>query len=420
MSVIQRCPFCGGVLPADLVAAHADRVVACPHCGTSVELPEIPLTDVPEEATAAQLARQGSEPAIEPAPTAESSPAALEERRPRWKVLAFVLAAVLLAAAACLAIYLFGTGSETRRIKVAAAPRQKKLEARSSAAPLTQNQPGILEKESPAKVPETPSAGSVKKETAASVRDLPEVPADDWQELLKRAEQHVQARQWQKAAEDFAAALRLHPQEHWHWFRSAGLWVWLNDRAAYRRHCEEMLRRWGETTNVVLAERTAKACLLAPDAVADMTPVFQLADRGVTGTEAHSAYRWFLLARGLAHYRAGEFDQALERLRKSVAPDRALFINAAGLFITAMAHERLGQTTQAREALAKGREILEQEGVPTLESGELGPGWHDWLNCQILRREAESLIEAGKRQSKINQDGKGKPDKDEQSSPKKP
>jgi tetratricopeptide (TPR) repeat protein len=357
------------------------------------------LTDVPEEATGGQLARQG----IEPEPTAESSPAALEERRPRWKVLALVLVAVLLAAAVCLAIYL-GTGSETRRVKVAVAPRQKKLEARSPAAPLTQNRPGISEAESPARVPETPSAGSVEKQSAPSVKDFPDGPADDWKQLLQRAEQRVQARQWQKAAEDFAAALRIHPEEHWHWFRSASLWVWVNDRAAYRRHCEEMLRRWGETSDVVLAERTAKACLLAPDAVADMTPVFQLAQRGVTGTEAHQAYRWFLLARGLAHYRAGEFAQSLERLGKSVAPDRALGINAAALFVTAMAHQRLGQAAAAREALDKGREILEQEGIPTLESGELGAGWHDWLNCHILRREAERLIEAAKPRSKINQE----------------
>jgi hypothetical protein len=183
-----------------------------------------------------------------------------------------VLAAVLLAAAACLAIYL-GTGSETRRIKVSA-PGQKKAAVRPPS-----------------------SAESGEKQSAPGAKDFPEVPAGDWKQLLERAEQHVQARQWQKAAEDFAAALRVHPDEHWHWFRSAGLWVWVNDRAAYRRHCEEMLHRWGETSDVVLAERTAKACLLAPDAVADMTPVFQLADRGVTGTEAHSAYRWFLLAR---------------------------------------------------------------------------------------------------------------------------
>ncbi len=224
----------------------------------------------------------------------------------------------------------------------------------------------------------------------------PELPAGNWEQLLARGDEHARARRWRDAAADFAAALRVHPDDHYPWFRAATLWAWMEDQSAYRQHCAEMLRRFGEPTEPYIAERTAKACLLAPGAVADMKPVIRLADQAVAATD-HPYYAYFLLARGLAHYRAGEFDKALDRASKSIAPDPAPFnLNVPAFLIVALSHHHLGQAAEARKALGQARDIMGQESFPTIERGELGDGWHDWLICQILRREAESLIEGKK------------------------
>jgi hypothetical protein len=57
-----------------------------------------------------------------------------------------------------------------------------------------------------------------------------------------------------------------------------------------------------------------------------------------------------------------------------------------------MAHHRLGQGGEARQALARARELAEQR-LPKPEKGEpLGGAWDDWIRFQVLRREAEGLL----------------------------
>ena len=155
-----------------------------------------------------------------------------------------------------------------------------------------------------------------------------EIPANDWQRLHERGELYARGGQWQKAAADYAAAIKAHPEDHVLWYQAAAIWLEAGDQDAYRRHCQEMLRRFGETDDPTIAERTAKICLLIPVASADLSPRVRLAERAVTGTEEHKYYRYFLLARALAHYRAGRirprhgdfWTRALRREPRSSTP----------------------------------------------------------------------------------------------------
>jgi tetratricopeptide (TPR) repeat protein len=229
----------------------------------------------------------------------------------------------------------------------------------------------------------------------AEVRST-EAPVADAQQLLQRVDQAARAGQWQQAAEHFAAALRANPNEHYQWFRAATLLAWTNDRSAFRQHCEEMLRRFADPTEPFIAERSAKVCLLMPDGLADIAPAVKLAEQAVKATE-HPYYRYFLMARGLAHYRAGEYAQAIDQTGKAVVAEARFWgLNVPAHLVAAMSHHRLGQAEEARKAFGQAREMMEQEEFPKLESGDVGAGWHDWLICQILRREAEALLEAGK------------------------
>jgi serine/threonine protein kinase/tetratricopeptide (TPR) repeat protein len=214
----------------------------------------------------------------------------------------------------------------------------------------------------------------------------------DWRRLRDRGALYAREGQWEKAAADYAAALKANPEDHFLWYQCAPLWLQLGNQEAYRRHCQEMLRQFGETKDPVIAHRVAKVCLLSPEAVGDRTLVSRLAERAVTGTEQHVIYRNFLETRNLAHFRAGEFDRAIRffpafRQFRSLSP-----VKAHLHLVLAMAHHRLGHADEAIKALAQARAIMEHDEFPRLERHNLNDDWHDWLMAQLLRREAEALI----------------------------
>src|SRR5262249_40592904 len=153
--------------------------------------------------------------------------------------------------------------------------------------------------------------------------------------------------------------------------------------------------RFGKTDDPEIAARIVKTCLLAPDAVKDLRSVGKLADQAVTRTEKHPQYRWFLLARGLADYRAGQFARALPWLQKSVGA-RDPYCDPTANLVLALAHHRLEQAGEARLALDKADGIIKAR-FPKIEKEGPGADWDDWLRFQILRREAGALIEEKKK-----------------------
>src|SRR5262249_7024902 len=96
---------------------------------------------------------------------------------------------------------------------------------------------------------------------------------------------------FQEAEQTYQEAIGLDPSDHWNWVHDAPLRLLLDDVEGYRQDCREMLARFSRTDDPTVADRTAKACLLLPDAVGDLAPVLQLAERAVTGTQHHWGYR---------------------------------------------------------------------------------------------------------------------------------
>lgn len=227
----------------------------------------------------------------------------------------------------------------------------------------------------------------------------PPAEIHDWPHLLARGQQYARHGEWQRAAADFMAVLQAHPDEHRLWCDSAPLCLLAGAQDSYRRHAQQMLDRFGATTMTSVAERTARACLLAPNAVGDLSAIERLADLALAGTEGHLHHRWYLLAGGLCDYRAGRYARAVERLDKAIAPEPAA-TSAEGVprlpalvhLILAMAHHQLGQADEARRALATARDMMNQRPFPRLEDGDLGISWSDWAQCEVFHREAEALL----------------------------
>jgi tetratricopeptide (TPR) repeat protein len=140
----------------------------------------------------------------------------------------------------------------------------------------------------------------------------------------------------------------------------------------------------------VLAANLAWTCSLAPGGTADPKQVVLLASTASNGRASYSGQR----AEGAALYRAGKFQEAIERftaalkLRKGPAPTVWLFL--------AMAHQRLKQPEEAKEWLEKARKRIEElRRQKPGEGGDKVP-WKERLALTVLQREAEALVKEGK------------------------
>ncbi|HEY7426891.1 MAG TPA: tetratricopeptide repeat protein [Gemmataceae bacterium] len=100
---------------------------------------------------------------------------------------------------------------------------------------------------------------------------------------------------------------------------------------------------------------------------------------------------WSAQDLGMALYRAGKFDQALPHLEEATKLG-AWYIYWPAL---AMTHHQVGHADEARRWLDKAnghyRHVLETSSEPLKVTKEVY--WQDWAYFELLRREANSLID---------------------------
>ena len=97
---------------------------------------------------------------------------------------------------------------------------------------------------------------------------------------------------------------------------------------------------------------------------------------------------------GLAHYRAGHYDQAIDQLRASMTDDPHWRHKSIGYPALAMACFRAGKIEDAKDALNAANQALD-EWTSSLLLAELGATpipWFDYVECILLHREATLLL----------------------------
>jgi serine/threonine protein kinase/tetratricopeptide (TPR) repeat protein len=207
---------------------------------------------------------------------------------------------------------------------------------------------------------------------------------------------HAALGEWEEAAAAFADARKRRPYAHWYSYMLATLRLHAGDVDAYRDDCREMLKRLGKNKNVNRGAHVAKTCFLGPDVIGDMDQLRAMANRAANGTEQLTLDRWYILTKGLAEYRLGEFAAAVNWLARTLGPQtRGVHIDASAFAVLAMAYHRLGEEDKAITALASGRRILDEK-MPNPARGRYfqTDDWFDWLHAEILCREAEALLAA--------------------------
>ena len=172
------------------------------------------------------------------------------------------------------------------------------------------------------------------------------------------------------------------------------------DDDGYRKLCAGLAERYGTTRDSQDAFWAGYIVSLAPGAGVDAALPVRWEERAVAATApggAPGAERQ-LHALGLAHYRAGQFEEAARRYRESMkvaspAMPPAEPLNWLGL---ALAYHRLKQPDEARRCLDKATAWMKQANADRpeeeVESPPLTMTFSDWLEYQILRREAEAAL----------------------------
>ncbi len=216
--------------------------------------------------------------------------------------------------------------------------------------------------------------------------------AGGWKVWLDRGQAHAALHRWDQAAADHLKAVELGASSDRALSAHAILRLAVGDEKGYRRTCADMLERFGKTETPRIANNVAWVCSYAPGAVADLTPAIELAAKVA---RSHPKKYATLNTEGAILFRAGKYPEAVAKLNaarrehpRGGAPFDYLFL--------ALAHHHLKHSDEARDCLKKGSRLadLAEEGKlddPTLRMPLF---WIQRLELQVLRREAEKLIDA--------------------------
>jgi tetratricopeptide (TPR) repeat protein len=198
-------------------------------------------------------------------------------------------------------------------------------------------------------------------------------------------------RDWAQAAEVYAQALKRGPIDDGHfWFEYAALLLLSGDRPGYARACAHMVERSGKAPGL-RAYHVARACTLAPDAVAEASLPGRLAEKELKNSAREF---WSLTEQGALAYRAGRYQEAVALFEQSLKGNSKPGAAVLNWLWLALANQRLGKTEEARRWLGKAQSWLDQyrDGISARAEEKLGVHFHNWLEAHALRRETEALL----------------------------
>jgi serine/threonine-protein kinase len=200
-------------------------------------------------------------------------------------------------------------------------------------------------------------------------------------------------RDWAQAAEGYAQALKRDPIEDYghFWFEHAALLLLSGDRPGYARACAHMIEKCGKKNGSLRSYLVARACTLAPDAVAEPSVPGRLAEKELTNSAREF---WSLTEQGALAYRAGRYQEAVPFFEQSLKADSRPGRAVLNWLWLALANQRLGKTEEARRWLSKAQSWLDhyRDGISARTEEKLGAHFHNWLEAHVLRREAEALL----------------------------
>jgi eukaryotic-like serine/threonine-protein kinase len=202
---------------------------------------------------------------------------------------------------------------------------------------------------------------------------------------------------WTEAATNYATAIEIRPNnfEDYHWLvptllRSGNL-------HGYEQARQNILSRFGASTDPRIAERLLKDCLILPWPDADWKELNKLADVAINAGTNNWAWCYFQYAKGLTEYRQENFSNTVAWMQATLdhsdhTGDKNREVQAN--MVLTMAYCRLKEFAQARSAFQNGVTLL-QTKMPS-DDGHLTDyiGWNDWVFAYALKDEAAGIMQS--------------------------
>jgi hypothetical protein len=155
-----------------------------------------------------------------------------------------------------------------------------------------------------------------------------------------RGELYARLGLWELAAADLTKAAELQePAGSGHWFHLALSRVYDGDLPGYRAVDARMNERFQGSTDRNFTMDMVRVSALVPDPPSDPARLVELAQAVVA---AEPEPQWYHHILGVAHYRAGQYELAIQELRESPAGDPNWVERPMNYAVLAMAHHRLG------------------------------------------------------------------------------
>ena len=194
------------------------------------------------------------------------------------------------------------------------------------------------------------------------------VSADQSQELVERrlragrlrmdAEALVNRRMWKGSRQKLEALFADSPglTDSLDEFRLAVVLAKLGDKVAHGAHCRRVLERHADTDDSTTIERIGRAYLYYPSDPALLDPVVGLVRRATGQGLEHEYDSWIASCRGMAEYRAGEWQRALDWFAKTDGVQMPNTARASAQAFRAMAAEKLGRRDEAKRYFEEARD----------------------------------------------------------------
>jgi len=213
------------------------------------------------------------------------------------------------------------------------------------------------------------------------------------QSLLQRATLKVGLNDWSLVSEDLEAEIGEATASSESFFQSAILALRADAHQQYRRICVEMLGRFQDSGTPHEKFLTGWTCALAADAIEDYGPGINLVRHAVANGDGTQQYTSGL---GAILMRAGEYAEAKEHLEAALKATGSDNTSTSYVrYFLAMTEQHLGNTEAAKEHLQAANGSAEKELAES-------PLWNRELTLELLRQEAEGLINASKEEESAN------------------
>ena len=221
----------------------------------------------------------------------------------------------------------------------------------------------------------------------AAVFHLDRALRDDAPDLLarfRRADLLIGRGAIEQAGREYAAGFAAgEPPSPSPWLNFSRILLLNGDAEGYRRLCRRIWDRFGANRYGEDGCAAIHACVLATGS-GDPAELVRLS-RAVVGDGSDPAAEYVL---GLAHYRAGEWEQAIHRLQglSKGKPSSAWTMWP----VLALAHYRRGDKEEASRLLGLAEKRLQQKGAALSEKEPFSGRY--WLDFEILLREARATL----------------------------